>query len=431
MILEVKVPSPGESITEVEIGTWLVEDGSLVAKGQELVEIESDKATLTVVADEGGKIKFLAEEGQILHVGTVACTIDTSFEVPVAKEPKPEVSAEKEVPGKEVAAEKEEPSETVHPSGENVTETVTPEISEQKGNVKVTSVAREMMKENNLSVEDVLNGLRRLGKKDVEAFLKMRSEEANISFPETKPVKREVSRERMSLLRRKLSARLVSIKNETAMLTTFNEVDMSFIINMRKQYQQKFTEKYGFKLGYMSLFAKACAIAAGYHPMVNSMIDGDEIVTPVYVDIGIAVSTPKGLMVPVIRNVDSKSIPEIESDIKVLAEKARTRKITVEELTGGTFTITNGGVFGSMLSTPIINPPQSAILGMHNIVERPVAIEGQVVVRPVMYLALSYDHRIIDGKDSVSFLVKVRQLLEHPEYMMTNGKNPEEILLKL
>jgi 2-oxoglutarate dehydrogenase E2 component (dihydrolipoamide succinyltransferase) len=235
----------------------------------------------------------------------------------------------------------------------------------------------------------------------------------------------------MSVLRRKLSERLVSIKNETAMLTTFNEVDMSAVMNMRNKYQQKFVEKHGLKLGFMSFFTKACAIAAGYHPMVNSMIDGDEIVMPNYVDIGIAVSTPKGLMVPVVRNAESKSIPELEIEIKELADKARTKKITVEELSGGTFTITNGGVFGSMLSTPIINPPQSAILGMHNIVDRPVAVDGQVVIRPVMYVALSYDHRIIDGKDSVSFLVKVKQLLEHPEMMLTDGKNPEELLLKI
>jgi 2-oxoglutarate dehydrogenase E2 component (dihydrolipoamide succinyltransferase) len=408
MILEIKVPSPGESITEVEIGNWLVENGSVVRKGQEVAEIESDKATLTIVANEGGKIKFLAEEGQTLAVGTVVCTIDTSVAVPVLDE-KVEIKSK---PEKKV----------------EISKPVTQEIHES---VKITSVAKEIMKENNLSVDDVLNGLKRLGKKEVEAVLN-NFEKNNIpDLPEIKPATREVSRVRISMLRRKLSERLVSIKNETAMLSTFNEVDMSAIMRIRNQHQQKFVEKYGFKLGFMSFFTKACAIAADYFPMVNSMLDGEEIVTPGYVDIGIAVSTPKGLMVPVVRNAESKSIPEIELEIKELAEKARNKKITVEELSGGTFTITNGGVFGSMLSTPILNPPQSAILGMHNIVERPVAVDGQVVIRPVMYVALSYDHRIIDGKDSVSYLVKVKQLLEHPEFMLTNGKNLEEILLKI
>lgn len=410
MILEVKVPSPGESITEVEIGNWLVEDGAVVVKGQEIVEIESDKATLTVVAGEGGKIKLLAGEGQVLEVGAIACTIDTSVNVPdvVQENTKTENQAEKLQPAREqeTGIKQEPPIQ-----------------------VKVTAVARKMMEENKLSVDDILNGLKRLGKKEVEAVM-------NTPSPggfkgESNPVSREVNRDRMSMLRRKLSERLVSIKNETAMLTTFNEVDMSAIMDLRKKHQQKFMEKHGIKLGFMSFFTKACAVAAEYHPMVNSKIDGDDVVTPSYVDIGIAVSTPKGLMVPVIRNAESKSIPQIEMEIKELAEKARNKKITVEELTGGTFTITNGGVFGSMLSTPIINPPQSAILGMHNIVDRPVAVNGQVVIRPVMYVALSYDHRIIDGKDSVSFLVKVKQLLEQPEFLLTNGKDPEELLLNI
>ena len=411
MIVEVKVPSPGESVTEVEIGHWLADDGAVVAKGQEIVEIESDKATLTIVADEGGKIKRLAEEGQALAVGAAACTIDTSVEAP------------ENVQDNAEAVKPVEETKTVE-------ETKLPENEEPGKKVKITSVAKKMMEEKNLSVDDILNGLKRLGKKEVEAVINEASGGGR-NLSETKPASREVTRKRMSMLRRKLSGRLVSIKNETAMLTTFNEVNMSAIINIRKEHQQKFVEKHGFKLGFMSFFTKACAIAAGYHPMVNSMIDGDEIVTPGYVDIGIAVSTPKGLMVPVVRNAESKSIPEMELEIKNLAEKARNKKITVEELSGGTFTITNGGVFGSMLSTPIINPPQSAILGMHNIVERPVAVEGQVVIRPVMYVALSYDHRIIDGKDSVSFLVKVKQLLEHPEYMLNDGRNPKELLLNL
>jgi 2-oxoglutarate dehydrogenase E2 component (dihydrolipoamide succinyltransferase) len=226
-----------------------------------------------------------------------------------------------------------------------------------------------------------------------------------------------------------LSERLVAVKNETAMLTTFNEVDMSFVMDLRNKHQQKFTEKHGLKLGFMSFFTKAVAVAMDFHPMVNAQIDGDEIVSPKFVDVGIAVSTPKGLMVPIVRNTESKSIVQIELEIKELAEKARNKKISVEELTGGTFTITNGGVFGSLLSTPIINPPQSAILGMHNIVDRPVAVNGQVVIRPMMYIALSYDHRVIDGKDSVGFLVKVKELIENPERMLTGGQDLGKLLL--
>jgi 2-oxoglutarate dehydrogenase E2 component (dihydrolipoamide succinyltransferase) len=240
---------------------------------------------------------------------------------------------------------------------------------------------------------------------------------------------REVTRERMTMLRRKLSERLVAVKNETAMLTTFNEVDMSFVMEIRKRTQQKFLEIHGFKLGFMSFFTKAVVLAAKDHPSVNSMIEGDEMVTPAYADVGIAVQTPKGLMVPVVRNAESKSLSQIELEIKELAEKARNRKITVAELTGGTITITNGGVFGSLLSTPILNPPQSAILGMHNIVERPVAVDGKVEIRPMMYIALSYDHRVIDGKDSVGFLVKVKELIENPGRMVFGGKDPVDLLL--
>jgi 2-oxoglutarate dehydrogenase E2 component (dihydrolipoamide succinyltransferase) len=235
----------------------------------------------------------------------------------------------------------------------------------------------------------------------------------------------------MTSLRRKLSERLVSVKNETAMLTTFNEVDMTNVMGLRKKYQQQFMEKHGFKLGFMSFFTKAVALAMDFHPMVNAQIDGDEIVSPQFVDVGIAVSTPKGLMVPIVRNAESKSIPQIELEIKELAEKARNKKISVDELTGGTFTITNGGVFGSLLSTPILNPPQSGILGMHNIVERPMAIEGKVEIRPMMYVALSYDHRIVDGKDSVGFLVKVKEMLENPDLLYTEGKDTGKLLLEI
>jgi 2-oxoglutarate dehydrogenase E2 component (dihydrolipoamide succinyltransferase) len=412
MILEIKVPSPGESITEVEIGTWLVEDGAIVAKNQEIAEVESDKATLTIVATEGGKIAIKAAEGEAVPVGEVVCTIDTSVA------PAPQADIEESVPSQPQSEEE---------TGQTLSNAKEVKASDEFDHVKVTSVAKEMMKENDLSVDDVINGLKRLGKKEVDAVLNASPVSAAV-IPQ-REASREVDRQRMSSLRRKLSARLVSVKNETAMLTTFNEVDMSFVMNLRKQSQQKFIDTHGFKLGFMSFFTKAVALAAEAHPAVNSQMDGDEIVTPQFVDVGIAVSTPKGLMVPIVRNAESKSIPEIELEIKNLAEKARTKKITVEELTGGTFTITNGGVFGSLLSTPIINPPQSAILGMHNIVERPIAVDGQVVIRPMMYVALSYDHRIIDGKDSVGFLVKLKELLENPERMFTGGKAVGELLL--
>ncbi|WP_297087784.1 2-oxoglutarate dehydrogenase complex dihydrolipoyllysine-residue succinyltransferase [uncultured Draconibacterium sp.] len=411
MFIEIKVPSPGESITEVEIGNWLVEDGAVVAKDQEIAEVESDKATLTIVASEGGKIEIKAAEGEAVEVGAVVCIIDTSVEAPAAA-PKTAPAEEEAKPESTAAKTEEKPAVSV---------------SVEHDKVKVTSVAKEVMKEHGLSVDDVINGLKRLGKKEVEAVVNA-PQAISPAIPQ-KEATRDEERQRMSSLRRKLSARLVSVKNETAMLTTFNEIDMSYVMELRKKYQNKFVEAHGFKVGFMSFFTKAVAIAMDYHPMVNAQIDGDEIVMPKFVDVGIAVSTPKGLMVPIVRNAESKSVAAIELEIKQLAEKARNKKITVEELSGGTFTITNGGVFGSLLSTPIINPPQSGILGMHNIVERPVAINGQVVIRPMMYVALSYDHRIIDGKDSVGFLVKVKELIENPERMFTGGKDAGELLL--
>lgn len=416
MIIEIKVPSPGESITEVEIGHWLVEDGAVVAKNQEIAEVESDKATLTIIASEGGKIKISAEEGTTIAVGSVVCSIDTSFEG---------VKAEAE------AEEKTAVSANSRQESENKVQKVKPEVRVDDGlqNVKITSVAKEMMKELDFSVEDVISGLKRIGKKEVEAVANLPKNATVPAIFEQKAASREVGRERMSSLRRKLSERLVAVKNETAMLTTFSEIDMSYVMDLRNKHQQKFTEKHGLKLGFMSFFTKAVAVAMEFHPMVNAQMDGDEIVSPRFVDVGIAVSTPKGLMVPIVRNAESKSIAQIEIEIKELAEKARNKKISVEELSGGTFTITNGGVFGSLLSTPIINPPQSAILGMHNIVDRPVAVNGQVVIRPMMYIALSYDHRVIDGKDSVGFLVKVKELIENPERMLTGGQDSGKLLL--
>jgi 2-oxoglutarate dehydrogenase E2 component (dihydrolipoamide succinyltransferase) len=425
MIIEVKVPTPGESITEVELGKWLVEDGSVVDKDDEIAEIESDKATLTLVAEEAGKVSFKAEEGDTIEVGAVACTIDTSEkpEESSKEEPTSDKTEKEESPQKEKQEDKKDETKPKESKSE------TKQSSEDQSHVKTTSVAKKMMEENNLSLDDVLNGLKRISKKEIEAVMELPAEVDHAS-PQTK-FSREEERSKMSSLRRKLSERLVAVKNDTAMLTTFNEVDMSRVMELRKKHQNRFIEKHGFKLGFMGFFTKAAAAAMNFHPSVNSMIDGKEIVSPQFVDVGIAVQTPKGLMVPIIRNTESKSVPEIEKDLKDLAEKARNKKISVDELTGGTFTITNGGTFGSLLSTPIINPPQSAILGMHNIVERPVAINGKVEIRPMMYVALSYDHRIIDGKDSVGFLVKLKELIENPERLLNDGANPEELLLNL
>jgi 2-oxoglutarate dehydrogenase E2 component (dihydrolipoamide succinyltransferase) len=428
MIIEIKVPSPGESITEVEIGRWLVADGDVVEKDQEIAEIESDKATLSLVASEAGAVSLKAEEGDSIDVGAVACTIDTDKAGEAPTQPKEEPQAEE----KEEAQEEKEEKSTEEKKPEPATagkQSETPQSSgEDVSHVKTTPAAKAVMEAEGLSVEEVLEGLRRLSRKDVETAAEALKSHPAMRKPEAS---REEDRQTMTSLRKKLSQRLVSVKNETAMLTTFNELDMSNVMQLRKTYQEKFVEKHGFKLGFMSFFTKAVSEALKQHPGVNSMIDGDEIVTPRYHDVGIAVMTPKGLMVPVVRNVETKSIPEIELEIKELAAKARNRKLTLEEMTGGTFTITNGGVFGSLMSTPIINPPQSGILGMHAIKERPVAVNGRVEIRPMMYTALSYDHRVIDGKDSVGFLVKIKEFIENPEKLLFGGSSPEELLLDL
>ena len=416
MIIEIKIPTPGESITEVELGKWFVENNSFVEKDQEIAEIESDKATLTLIADEGGLINFKVEEGDTVEVGSVACTIDTDRK-PAVNDKKVKTGEKEEKPVKDLPV-------AVLEENRKVT-------SDDFEKVKVTAVAQKMMAENDLFMDDIMKGLRRITKKDVQAVLELPAGSVDIPLRETPAFSREEKREKMSMLRRKLSKRLVSVKNETAMLTTFNEIDMSRVMAIRKKYQNQFIEKHGFKLGFMSFFTKAVASAMTVHPAINSMLDGEEIIQPEFVDVGIAVQTPKGLMVPIIRNTESKTIPAIEAEIKKLAERARNKKITVEELTGGTFTITNGGTFGSLLSTPIINPPQSAILGMHNIVERPVAVNGKVEIRPMMYVALSYDHRIIDGKDSVGFLVKVKAFIENPANLILNGISPEQYLLDI
>ncbi|MFB6340077.1 2-oxoglutarate dehydrogenase complex dihydrolipoyllysine-residue succinyltransferase [Saccharicrinis sp. FJH62] len=410
MILEIKIPSPGESITEVELATWNVKDGDQVKKDQELAEIESDKATLPLLAEEGGKISILIKEGEMAKPGDIACKIDTEAEGAVAEEPKASAKPEKEE--KEEVKPKEEVKEEKTPERKETSKPVS-ESSSEHTDVKVTPVAKAMMDEAGVSVDDIISGLKRISSREVNMVLN--EKKAPLPSGSVEYEERKEEYQRMSQLRKKLSKRLVAVKNETAMLTTFNEVDMHRVIDLRKTYNEQFIEKYGIKLGFMSFFTKAVAKSLKHFPMVNARIDEDQIVMPNYADVAIAVSTPKGLMVPVVRDADKKSIPQIEQEIGDLAKKAREAKLSIEEMTGGTFTITNGGVFGSLLSTPIINPPQSAILGMHNIVERPVAENGQVVIRPMMYVALSYDHRIIDGKDSVSFLVKLKQYLENPE----------------
>ncbi|MBN2350058.1 MAG: 2-oxoglutarate dehydrogenase complex dihydrolipoyllysine-residue succinyltransferase [Bacteroidales bacterium] len=420
MIIEIKIPSPGESISEVEIGNWLVEDGDLVEKDQEIAEVESDKATLPLIAADSGKISIKAKTGDMIKVGTVACTIDTSVQFKKTKAPEKESDSVKtNIPTDTETKKENNPTTQI---AEPISKTQT---SAETHQVKITPLAKNLMEENHLSLDDILNGLRKITSKEVRQVL--------IGVPPVtqKEISRESTRERMSSLRRKLASRLVSVKNETAMLTTFNEIDMSNVIELRKKYQDNFKAKHGVKLGYMSFFTKAATIALQSFPKVNSRIEGEEIITPGYVDIGIAVQSDKGLMVPVLRNTETKSLADIEKNILELANKARSNKISIQEMTGGTFTITNGGIFGSMLSTPILNPPQSAILGMHNIVDRPVAINGKVEIRPIMYLALSYDHRVIDGRESVSFLVKVKELIENPENMLLGGSDMDRTLLEI
>jgi 2-oxoglutarate dehydrogenase E2 component (dihydrolipoamide succinyltransferase) len=428
MIVDIKIPSPGESITEVEISRWLVGDGEYVEKDHEIAEVESDKATLPLIASQSGKIKILIGENKTIKVGAVACTIDTS-EIKQSGQKKAEKKEDLPKISSEISKQTTE-SLIITKNSEVKTSKEDKQIgSVQNEHIKVTPLARKVMEDNSLVVDDILNGLKKISTKEVN--LVINSKTPVTQTPRKISTDREEKRERMSQLRRKLSKRLVAVKNETAMLTTFNEVDMSQIITLRKKFQKQFTETHGLKLGFMSFFVKASTEALTLFPKINSQIDGEEFITPAFVDIAIAVQTDKGLMVPVLRDTQLMSIAQIEKSISLLADKARTFKLSIEEMTGGTFTITNGGVFGSMLSTPILNPPQSAILGMHNITERPVAVNGKVEIRPIMYVALSYDHRIIDGKDSVSFLVKVKELLEAPHEMLFNGEDQEKILLGL
>lgn len=412
MILEMKVPSPGESITEVEIAEWLVSDGDYVEKDQAIAEVDSDKATLELPAEESGTITLKAQEGDAVAVGEVVCLIDTSAT-------KPEGGGKADAKAADKAESQESKESPKKPEG-------TPEKKDEKASEpkRTTTTyasgapspaARKILDEKGVDAASVTGSGRdgRITKHDaVDAVPSKGSSHGG---------KRGETRTKLSMLRRKVAERLVSAKNETAMLTTFNEIDMSAVFELRGEFKESFKAKHGVSLGFMSFFTKAVIRALQLYPAVNSMIDGKEMISYDFYDISIAVSGPKGLMVPVIRNAENLSFPGIENEVKRLAIRARDGQITVDEMTGGTFTISNGGVFGSMLSTPIINPPQSAILGMHNIVDRPVAKDGKVVIAPVMYVALSYDHRIIDGKESVGFLVAVKEALENPEEHLMDG----------
>lgn len=435
MLIDIIVPSAGESITQVELARWLVADGSFVEKDKEVAEIDSDKATLTINAQQAGKIKILVQEGSTIEPGRIIGQIDTTTTPPALTIMPAESASEI------TKAKKDEPQAgpAAMPTGQQ----------ERAGNHEIKPDVAFTFSPQALKLLDAL-GIpkphiapdpdgRRITRKDILNAIAAHTQNtpgkiSQENIPEAASAyidTRHEERYKMSTLRKKVAERLVAVKNQTAMLTTFNEVDMTAVLEIRKKYQKEFHEKFGIKPGLMSFFVKALTEAILWFPQVNGRIDDQHIVIPKYADVGIAVSTPKGLMVPVIRNAESLSLAQLELKIAELAQKARENKISMEELSGGTISLTNGGVFGSMLSTPIINPPQSAILGIHNIVERPVAIHGKVEIRPVMYLALSYDHRIIDGKESVGFLVKVKEMIENPTRMLFGGKDPITGLLGL
>ncbi len=388
MVLEMKIPSPGESITEVEISQWLVKDGDIVTKDQTIAEIDSDKATLDLPAEASGKITLKAEEGDSMSVGDIVCLIDTT--------------------------------ETSNPESENLEPPLQNIIEDKKiepnkmDEISITPLARNIASDKGIDINEIESKGDKITKNDVLKVVP--------AMGSSNHEGRIENREKLSMLRRKVSERLVSVKNETAMLTTFNEADLSKIFDLRKKYKEAFSQKHGVSLGFMSFFTKAVTRALKLYPDVNSMIDGNEKISYNYSDISIAVSGPKGLMTPVLRNAQELSFAAVEQEIKRLADNVRNKSTTVDDLTGGTFTISNGGVFGSMLSTPIINPPQSGILGMHNIIQRPIAVDGKVEIRPMMYLALSYDHRIIDGNQSVGFLIAVKEGVEDPENILMDGK---------
>ncbi len=414
MSIEIKVPTVGESISEVTLAKWHKKDGEWANRDEVIAELESEKATFELNAEQAGIIKIIAKEGDTLHIGDVVCSIDTDAA-------KPEGVTEEKV----VAVKEEPKKETVVPPP--TTDEKPPVAPAGQTEVKTTPVAAAIIADKKVDVKSVTasgsNG--KIVKQDVMDALNNPGRK-----PGTVLFERNEREQKMSNLRKTISRRLVEAKNTTAMLTTFNEVDMSAIMEVRKKYKDKFKEQHGVNLGFMSFFTKACTYALMEWPSVNAYIDGENIIYHDYCDISIAVSAPKGLVVPVIRNAESLSMAGIEAKVVELATKAKDNKLTIEEMSGGTFTITNGGIFGSMMSTPIINIPQSAILGMHNILERPMAVNGQVVIKPMMYVALSYDHRIIDGRESVGFLVRLKELLENPELMLF-GKDPVKSLLEL
>jgi len=406
-ILEMKVPSPGESITEVEIATWLVKDGDYVEKDQPIAEVDSDKATLELPAEQSGIITLKAEEGDVVQVGQVVCLIDMDAAKPEGgAAPAAEAPKQEEAPKAAEAPKQEAPKPA-------------PVAAQSYATGSPSPAAKKILDEKGIDASQVSGQGRdgRITKTDAELAAVPAMGGNSLTATGT----RSTTTTKLSVLRRKIAQRLVSVKNETAMLTTFNEVDMSEIFRLRKQYKEEFAQKHGVGLGFMSFFTKAVTRALKLYPDVNASIDGDFKINYDFCDISIAVSGPKGLMVPVLRNAENMSFKGVEANIKDLAVKVRDGKITVDEMTGGTFTITNGGTFGSMLSTPIINPPQSAILGMHNIIQRPVAVDGQVVIRPMMYVAMSYDHRIIDGKESVGFLVAVKEGIDNPVEFLLGG----------
>ncbi|MDW9378955.1 2-oxoglutarate dehydrogenase complex dihydrolipoyllysine-residue succinyltransferase [Chryseobacterium sp. JV558] len=407
-VLEMKVPSPGESITEVEIATWLVKDGDYVEKDQPIAEVDSDKATLELPAEQSGIITLKAEEGDVVQVGQVVCLIDMDAARPEGAAPAAEAPKQEEAPKAAEPAKQEAPKPAAPVAAPQTYATGAP-----------SPAAKKILDEKGMNADQVSGTGRdgRITKTDAE----LAAVPALGGSPITATGARTTTTTKLSVLRRKIAQRLVSVKNETAMLTTFNEVDMSEIFRLRKLYKEEFAQKHGVGLGFMSFFTKAVTRALQMYPDVNASIDGDFKINYDFCDISIAVSGPKGLMVPVLRNAENMSFSGVEANIKDLAIKVRDGKITVDEMTGGTFTITNGGTFGSMMSTPIINPPQSAILGMHNIIQRPVAVDGQVVIRPMMYVAMSYDHRIIDGKESVGFLVAVKEGIDNPVEILMGG----------
>lgn len=409
-VLEMKVPSPGESITEVEIATWLVKDGDYVEKDQPIAEVDSDKATLELPAEQSGVITLKAEEGDVVQVGQVVCLIDMDAAKPAGSAaPAAETPKQEEAPKVAEPTKQEAPKPAAQPAA----------ATQTYATGAPSPAAKKILDEKGMDAAQVSGSGRdgRITKSDAE----LAAVPALGGNPVTATGSRSTTTTKLSVLRRKIAQRLVSVKNETAMLTTFNEVDMSEIFRLRKQYKDEFAQRHGVGLGFMSFFTKAVTRALQMYPDVNASIDGDFKVNYDFCDISIAVSGPKGLMVPVLRNAENMSFASVEANIKDLATKVRDGKITVDEMTGGTFTITNGGTFGSMMSTPIINPPQSAILGMHNIIQRPVAVDGQVVIRPMMYVAMSYDHRIIDGKESVGFLVAVKEAIDNPVAILMDG----------